>query len=299
MTFGKTQARVKNPTLANFSYCNSDVCIVNGHDLFQIPVPLKSVIFHANQRYYSAVCLLASVSSGHTGSCRRFAVTNCVNSLESRAIVAGIVVLFSVVLVVQLSKKKRKPNSGHALQPRRRTSRHLGWSTHSSWIDMVVIMNPVGRGESVILMRDATVFVFLVSLLPFLGASSSSSSLTGDRCVLYTNFCIHYKFLSHISAFIIRAVSYIKVTYSVNGPASTQIILGQLEQKSPIIHPFSNFSFLVFTEAFCAWITERVASVQLPNFPNAARLTLMELESLPSIDLGSCHQTSGCDCCSR
>jgi hypothetical protein len=128
----------------------------------------KSVIIHANQRYYSAVCLLASVSSGHTGSCRRFAEANCVNSLESRAIVAGIVVLFSGVLVVQLSKKKRKPSSGHALLPRRRTSRHLGWSTHSNWINMVVIMNPVGSGKAVNLMRGATVFVYLVSLLPFL-----------------------------------------------------------------------------------------------------------------------------------
>lgn len=111
----------------------------------QIPVPSKSIISHANQISYSAVCLLASASFGHTGSCRRFAVANCVNNLESRAIVAGIVVLFSGVLVVQLSKKKRKPNSGHALLSRRRTSRYLGWPTHRSWIDMLIIINPVGR----------------------------------------------------------------------------------------------------------------------------------------------------------
>lgn len=110
---------------------------------FQIPVPSKSVISHANQRSYSAVCLLVSASFGHTGSCRRFAVANCVNNLESRAIAAGIVVLFSGVLVVRLSKKKRKPNLGHALLPRRHTSRYLGWPTHSSWIDMLIIINPV------------------------------------------------------------------------------------------------------------------------------------------------------------
>jgi hypothetical protein len=81
----------------------------------------------------------------------------------------GIVVLFSGVLVAQLSKKKRKPSSGHVLLPRRRTSRYLGWSTHSSWIDMVVIMDPVGRAKAVIPMRGDTIFVHLVSLFPFLG----------------------------------------------------------------------------------------------------------------------------------
>ncbi|KAJ5957300.1 hypothetical protein N7501_011579 [Penicillium viridicatum] len=109
-----------------------------GPDFFQIPVPSKSVLMLIKDTVLQCgLCLLASAP----------------------AIVVGIVVLFTRVLVVQLSKKKTKPNSGHALLPRRRISRHRGWSTHSSWINMVVIMNPVGRAKAVIPMRGGTISV--------------------------------------------------------------------------------------------------------------------------------------------